>query len=358
MDCSQHGRYRVRRGGIARPKLARRLAAVLAAWVSVAAPAGAGWAAGPQLIGFHAPWDPRSLASLQLHGGDLDAIVPAWVSVTGPGHALTVVPDPAGRAAAALARRPRLWLMVQNALLGAWDGPGAAALFHDKTATAALLRELETQTVASKADGLVFDVEDLPPGAQPDLLAFLAAAHDLCRRHGWILAITAPAANPDWNLAALGQATDRLILMAYDEHWQTGPPGPIASDPWFETVVRRALAQIPSGRAIVGIAAYAYDWPARGPAAILSIPDAEALAARSGARPERDQAGGGEHFSYVAGDGAHVVWMSDAVAAARQMALARAAGAQAIAIWRLGTEDPRLWAETSTGQGDQPRPSP
>jgi spore germination protein YaaH len=297
------------------------------------------------MIGFYAPWDPASLASLKQHGAALEAVVPAWISVTGPEHKITIAPDPAGHAAlAGLTPRPKLWLMVQNALNGAWDGPGAAALTRDKAATAALLDRLEAEGVREKAGGLVVDLEDLPSGFQPDLQAFLAAARERCRRHGWTLAVTAPPSNPDWSLAAVGRSADRLILMAYDEHWQTGQPGPIASDPWFASVVKRDTAQIPAGRTIVAVASYAYDWPANGPAAVLSIAQAEALAAQYKVRPERDPASGSAHFTYSAGGVSHTVWMSDAATVHAQAAAARSAGADAIALWRLGTEDPAVWS--------------
>jgi hypothetical protein len=111
----------------------RRLTHLLAGVVAAAAVSGAGRAAEPRMIGFYAPWDPASLASLKQHGADLAVVVPAWISVTGADHTVTVAPDPAGHAViAALQARPELWLMVQNALNGAWDGPGAAALIHDR----------------------------------------------------------------------------------------------------------------------------------------------------------------------------------------------------------------------------------
>jgi spore germination protein YaaH len=306
---------------------------------------GPGHAAGARMIGFYAPWDPASLASLKQHGAALEAVVPAWISVTGPEHKVAIAPDPAGHAAlAGLNPHPKLWLMVQNALNGAWDGPGAAALMHDKAASAALLDQLEAEGVREKAGGLVIDFEDLPAGAQSDLRAFLAAARERCRRQGWTLAVTAPPANPDWDLAAVGRSADRLILMAYDEHWQTGAPGPIASDPWFASVVKRAVGQVPAGGTIAAVAAYAYDWPASGPATVLSIPQADALAAQNKVKPERDPASGSEHFAYTVGGVAHVVWMSDAVVARGQIDAARSAGAAAIALWRLGTEDPAVWS--------------
>jgi spore germination protein YaaH len=322
----------------------RRLFRALAVLVAGATTSGAGFAAEAKMIGFYAPWDGASLASLKQHGAELEAVAPAWISVTGAEHKVTVVPDPAGHAAlAALKTRPNLWLMVQNAINGAWDGAGAAALIRDKAATSTLLDQLDAQGVREKAAGLVIDFEDLPPGAQGDLEAFLAAARARCRRHGWTLAVTAPPANPDWNLAALGRSADRLILMAYDEHWQTGAPGPIASDPWFASVVKRDVAQIPPGRTIVAVAAYAYDWPAKGPATVLSIPQAQALAAQNKVKPERDPSSGAEHFAYVAGGVPHQVWMSDAGAVRGQVKSARAAGAEGIALWRLGTEDPDIW---------------
>ena len=311
----------------------------------VAAACGPAGAAETRMIGFYAPWDAASLASLKQHGADLQAVVPAWTSITGADHKLTIAPDPAGHAAvAALKGRTALWLMVQNALNGAWDGPGAAALLHDKAAVGVALDQLEAQGVREKADGLVVDFEDMPPGAQPDLLAFLASARERCRRHGWTLAVTAPPANPDWSLSALGRAADRLILMAYDEHWQTGAPGPIASNPWFGGMVKRAVGQIPPARTIAAIAAYAYDWPAKGPATVLSIPQAQALAAQNRVKPERDPASGGAHFAYTANGVAHVIWMSDAAVVRGQVAVARSAGAQGIALWRLGTEDPAVWS--------------
>jgi len=83
-----------------------------ASWLARPAPAiGAALA-----VGFHAPWDDASAASLERHIGDLDWLVPAWVSVTGPEHVVTRFPDLRGRQIiAAAAARPRIVPMVQNA---------------------------------------------------------------------------------------------------------------------------------------------------------------------------------------------------------------------------------------------------
>lgn len=325
----------MRPGWFAKRFLSRSVAALALA-------ASPGSAAGP--IGFHAPWDPASTASLAGHGSALGVVVPAWISVTGPDHRMTVIPDPAGHAALAeIAARPKLWIMVQNALGGTWDGAGAAALLRDSAASDEMLDRLETAAIADRASGIVIDFEDLPPSAQPELETFLAKTRDRAHRHGWTLAVTAPVADRAYPLAAMGAVTDRVILMAYDEHWQTGQPGPIASTGWFRSAVTAGLARLPRGRGVVAVASYAYDWPAAEPATVLSVTAARALADRQGVPLLVDRDSGEPHFSYVENGVAHQVWIADAASTAAQLAIARGAGAANVALWRLGTEDPQLW---------------
>jgi len=82
-------------------------------------------------IGFHVPWDPSSAASLRRHIGDLDWLVPGWISVTGANHQITTFNDSAGRQIINSTQRPPLILpMVQNAMQGVWDAKGMEALLH------------------------------------------------------------------------------------------------------------------------------------------------------------------------------------------------------------------------------------
>lgn len=301
-------------------------------------------AASLRLVGFYAPWDGESVRSLQQHAAELDVVVPATISVTGPGHEISIEPDAAGHSAmASLRHRPKLWLMVQNARLGAWDGPGAAALLDDQAASAGLLDRLQAEIAREQAAGLVVDFEDLPASAQPDLLSFLTSAKARFQAHHWTLAVAAPPADPNWDLHAIGLVTDHVILMGYGEHWQTGPPGPLASIPWFTSVVERAMSALPKGSAIIALASYAYDWPEGGVASILSIRQATTLATQTRATVTQDSEAGAAHFEYSVNGVAHVVWMSDAASFRRQMAIAREAGAERFALWRLGTEDSAIW---------------
>ena len=97
----------------------------------------------PLAIGFHAPWDESSASSLRRHIGDLDWLIPGWLSVTGADHRLTEFRDTAGRAVInQAAHRPLLLPMVQNAIEGNWDAPGIATLLHAPARRKAMLLKL------------------------------------------------------------------------------------------------------------------------------------------------------------------------------------------------------------------------
>jgi spore germination protein YaaH len=295
-------------------------------------------------VAFYAPWDVRGAASLKDHGGRIDWLAPVWVSVTGADDRFDAADAAAARALPApFGHPPRLMPVVQNAEGGVWDGADVAALVASPARRKALLDKLDMALRSYGARGVMFDLEDLPAAAQGGYLALLGEAR---ARFGGRLtvAVTVPAGNPDWRLSAYAKAADLLILMAYDQHWQTGAAGPIAPLPWFAQVVGAAASQVPAGKLVVGLASYGYDWPKGGAATPLSVPDAVALAAAKGIKPVRDAASGELHFSYAAGGVAHEVWLVDAQASRAQDGELKRRGLRSSALWRLGVEDPGLWA--------------
>ncbi|HEX8421037.1 MAG TPA: polysaccharide deacetylase family protein, partial [Sphingomonas sp.] len=172
---------------------------------------------------------------------------------------------------------------------------------------------------------------------------FLAELRTRFAGRGWQVMIAAPVADPTWDLGAYAAVVDRVVLMAYDEHWMGGSAGPIASQPWFARVVADAVAEVGRQKAIVAIGNYAYDWAADATTP-LSVTDAWALARRARTIPRFDAASGNWQFAYRAGGRDHQVWMMDAVVANNQLCAIERTGAAAVALWRLGSEDPKLWS--------------
>src|SRR3954467_1031872 len=139
----------------------------------------------PLYVGFYAPWDESSTASLQRHIGDLDWLAPVWVTVTGSNHQFTELPDPYGRAVLNSARhRPLILPVVQTFANGKVDEPGAESLLADPLLRRHFLAQFEVFLVANHASGAVFDFEQLNPEGRSHYLELLQEARPIFNRHG------------------------------------------------------------------------------------------------------------------------------------------------------------------------------
>ena len=303
-------------------------------------------------VGFYVPWADESATSLRRNVDKLDWVVPHWLSVFGPAHAITVEPDIRGPAIIAAAqRKPRVLPMIQNAREGAWDGAGLATLLSDPARRADLIRRLTAFNLERGGQGIVFDFEDVPASAQRDLLTFLAETRAVFAPRGWPVAIAAPFDNNDWDYAAYARVTDRVLLMAYDQHWETSGPGPIAAEGWFGATLAQRLQQMPADKVILCIGNYAYDWaPGANSANELTVEEAWAQARDNEAKLVFDPASRNPTYRFTDDQRReHQVWLLDAATAHNQLLIARAMGVDAAALWRLGAEDPSLWSVFGRG---------
>ncbi len=306
-------------------------------------------------VGFYVPWDDTSGASLTEHLGALDWLVAGLISVTGPDHQFQDAPDPRLEAALAAHRATvSLFPMVQNAREEDWDGPGAAAMLRDSHARATLLRQIEASLAAHDSAGAVFDLQELPASAQPDYLRLLAEARVRFAPHKWLMMVTQPANAANGQLRAFAQATDRVIVKGFDEHGPEGAAGPIAGQPWFAALLKRAVIAVKPERLIMAVGSFGYDWHDGEDAEQVSVEEAWLNAHDSEATILFDPASGNANFAYEDGDEQHRVWMLDAASGWNQLRMAHAAGVAGVAIWRLGTEDEGIWKALQLFEGEHP----
>ena len=121
---------------------------------------------------------------------------------------------------------------------------------------------------ANAAQGLVIDFEEVPADAHQNMLQFLKEMRAAFSPYSWLVAIAAPFDDPEWTYKAYADATDYQILMAYDEHFEEGEPGAIASQPWFVDKLTRRMEGADPKKTIVAIGNYGYDWTNNKPPAL------------------------------------------------------------------------------------------
>ena len=299
----------------------------------------------PLAVAFYTPWDDASIASLGRNIGTLDWLMPSWLSVYGDDHRLVADPDPRGRAIiAAAGRKPLLFPMVQNSDDGIWDGAGLAKLFADPAERARLIVRLTAYLAQQQAAGIVLDFEEIPVGAQGNYKLFLAELRTAFAPHRWLVTIAAPLDDSDWDYAAYSKLSDRLILMAYDQHWESGGPGPIAAEPWFAAKLEARMRSLDPAKVIVAFGNYSYDW-SKGKAGAneLSVEEAWTQAHDNDAAIGFDAATRNPSYRFTANGTAHEVWMLDAATSLNELKIAGAMHVAGTALWRLGSEDPSLW---------------
>jgi spore germination protein YaaH len=157
-----------------------------------------------------------------------------------------------------------------------------------------------------------------------------------------------------YDYAALGAVVDTVFVMNWGWHWTTSSPGPPDE---INNVVKVAdyTASMPNkSRFVLGVPLYVQDWPNGGGASSPSTPieygDLLGIIANHGGTPVLDSATNTWHYTYNDAIGYHDVWYPDATTVATRVRVAQARGL-GIGMWRLGTEDQRIWNDPLLAPG-------
>ena len=86
-----------------------------------------------------------------------------------------------------------------------------------------------------------------------------ALAADL-HQHGYIVSQDVPVDDDNYDMKSLGQVNDYLVPMVYDEHYENGEPGPVASEAFFEGQLDKIAKVVEPSKVVVGFGNYGYDW--------------------------------------------------------------------------------------------------
>lgn len=201
--------------------------------------------------------------------------------------------------------------------------------------------------------GIDIDYENLRASDRNTFSAFIAELGDRLHRDQKTLSVAVFAKDSEagydernvaQDYAALGRSADQVRLMAYDYHWATSPPGPVAPIDWVRRVLDYARSQIPPERVVLGVPTAGYDWPANGPAKPVNWLQAFRLARDHHAQPQYDAKTQSPWFRYTDQAGVpHTVWFENAVSAKAKFEAARGTRVRGVYLWMYGYEDTGLW---------------
>ncbi|HEY2752559.1 glycosyltransferase, partial [Phenylobacterium sp.] len=198
----------------------------------------------------------------------------------------------------------------------------------------------------------VFDFESLSLASQRAYPSFIAQARAALKPLGREVWVTTPFADDDFPVKQLQDAADAVVLMAYDQHWGGGEPGPTAGQDWFESALAKRMQTLDPAKTVLALGDYGYDWrlpdakkpgptdkPCSQPGIIL-FNEATQKAHDAEVQVEMDENSLNPTFGYQDDGGCkHVVWFLDAPTLFNQIKVADGFRPMGYALWRMGGED-------------------
>ncbi len=293
--------------------------------------------------GFYVNWDAESYSSLRKNIDRMNMVFPEWLFVADSVD--TVVPE-IDIAALDLMRRHgvRICPMVSNYFNERWNGANVHRIIESPERRLRFVRSILNVLDQNRMQGVNIDFEDLNEKSDEHLVAFQKELYDEVHRRGYLVTQDIPPYNADYDPRKLERYNDYLVVMAYDQHSSTGSAGPVAEHGWVESIVDRITEVIPPEKLILGLPGYGYDWPSGSEGNDVTYQEALVTAAESEGKITFDPTDYNLSFTYSDdNDSLHTVWFTDAATAFNEMRTASRYGVGGFALWRLGSEDPRLW---------------
>ena len=293
-----------------------------------------------------------SLQSLQRHHTQMTKVIPWAFSVTATGDVVNATPT--NQLADLLKMVGENTELETLALISNYDqkthkfSPEIASSVlrnprQRSRAIANITKTLENWGVS----GVNIDFEHVPPRDRDYYTLFIKELSEQLRPKGLSVTVAIPAKtyddpNSNWSgafdYAQIGRYADYVVLMAYDQHWTGGDPGPIASAQWVEQVVKYAVSQIPRQKVILGVPGYGYAWSGPGKGATVNYESAVRIA-NTGSGVQWDE----QSKTPYANAQDREIWFENAASLGHKLDIVTKYGVKGIALWRLGQEDPNSW---------------
>ena len=234
---------------------------------------------------------------------------------------------------------------------GSWDSERVEGVLGDADKRARHIEEIRMLLKRMNLDGITIDYESVDSSQRDNFSSFVKKLSEVLHKDGKYVEV---ALHPkrglrsdtrydfqDW--ISLSQSADRTYVMAYEEHYNEGEPGPIASYPWVSQILNYSQNQnMSKTNFLLGIPLDGYDWDTDSDESAdgVTFTEVEELISKNGGTIEWSQDFRSPRYHY---NDSHEVWFENARSFEEKLKLARDVGLDGVTLWRLGGEDPEIW---------------
>ena len=198
--------------------------------------------------------------TLNKTGDVLDVVSPSYFDLTPDGNLqLTSQFDPY-----TIKQMQNNGFKVVPFLANHWDRDvGRAAIYNRDN----LVKEIADVINKYNLDGVNVDIENVTVEDKEAFTLFVKALREALPKGKEVS--VAVAANPhgytggwygSYDYANLAKYADYLLIMSYDEHYETGDPGPVSSVGFVEDSINHALKYAPPSKIVIGMPFFGRCW--------------------------------------------------------------------------------------------------
>ncbi|WP_205513375.1 polysaccharide deacetylase family protein [Longitalea arenae] len=292
---------------------------------------------------FYVAWDPQSFFSLQRNISQLNLVIPEWMFIDPKADTVYTQVD---ERALAIMKKSGVPIMpiLSNNYQTRFLGAPVHRILTDPRKKERLINDVINILQKNQFIGVNVDFEELEERSDEVLIAFQKELYTRLHEKGLLVTQDIMPFNADYNYGQLAKYNDYLFLMAYDQHAENTDPGPIAHQQWIEAAVDKVARYIPSKKLVLSLAAYGYDWPQHSAATSITYQQALTTARESEGSIDFDNDSYNLHYRYYDdNDKPHEVYFTDAATTFNSLRFAAEYGLAGTALWRLGSEDSRIW---------------
>jgi hypothetical protein len=203
--------------------------------------------------------------------------------------------------------------------------------------------------VSEPFDGVQIDFEAVSRDDSEYFFGFLAELR-VRLPAGKTLSVAVPArtklVSDAYDYTRIAPLVDRLVIMAYDEHWSGSSPGPVASLAWCAKVADYATSAIDNGKIVMGLPLYGRAWQDKKLARALRYEAVQDLAAEKSSQTSYTS-DLGAYFEYSESVLVKVFY-DDIRSLIEKLNLYRARDIGSVSFWRIGQGPPELWTSIET----------
>ena len=224
-----------------------------------------------------------------------------------------------------------------------------------------VIKQIITAVDQYNLDGINLDFENIPLTDKEAYNSLVKKLSTRLHSRGKTLSIALPAVDnfpavgwmQAYDFKTLPNYVDYVILMTYDEHWLK--PGPVASVPWVEQVVKTAAKAIPSEKIMLGLPFYGRHWINNKRVNELSYRQVLDVAATYSVHTQWDDKSQSPFLKFKDYNGTlHEIWYENAASLRIKLDLIDKYDLAGAASWRLGLEDPAFWQAYNQYLSKQP----